>query len=194
MLYGCDVAADATGQSFVQQLAALTGADVAASTDLTGSSALGGIWSLEFATGSIEATDSLNISLMQPYAGLLALSFAPVTNFAVVADTPQSVAIADLNGDGNLDLAIASSFSDNVSVLLGTGTGSFGAATNFGAGSLPFSVAIADLNRDGNLDLAIANGFTTNTVSVLLGTGTGSFGAATNFATGRFAVSVAIGT
>ncbi|MCY6490811.1 DUF4347 domain-containing protein [Leptolyngbya sp. GGD] len=59
LLYSCDVAADATGQSFVQQIAALTGADVAASTDLTGSSALGGDWTLEFATGSIEAAPAL---------------------------------------------------------------------------------------------------------------------------------------
>jgi Domain of unknown function (DUF4347) len=55
LLYGCDVAADAIGQGFVQQLAALTGADVAASSNLTGSAALGGDWTLEYQTGTIEA-------------------------------------------------------------------------------------------------------------------------------------------
>jgi Domain of unknown function (DUF4347) len=55
LLYGCDVAADAIGQGFVQQLAALTGADVAASSNLTGSAALGGDWVLEYQTGTIEA-------------------------------------------------------------------------------------------------------------------------------------------
>jgi hypothetical protein len=55
LLYGCNVAADAIGQGFVQQLAALTGADVAASDDLTGSAALGGDWVLEYQTGAIEA-------------------------------------------------------------------------------------------------------------------------------------------
>jgi predicted outer membrane repeat protein len=55
LLYGCDVAADAIGQGFVQQLATLTGADVAASSNLTGSAALGGDWVLEYQTGAIEA-------------------------------------------------------------------------------------------------------------------------------------------
>ena len=42
---------------------------------------------------------------------------------------PQSVTTADLNGDGKLDLVVADAFG-GVSVLLGTGTGGFGAATN----------------------------------------------------------------
>ncbi|WP_442910747.1 putative Ig domain-containing protein, partial [Kluyvera sp. CHPC 1.2972] len=54
LLYGCDVAEN-TGQSFVSLLAQLTGADIAASSDLTGDSAQGGDWTLESHTGSIEA-------------------------------------------------------------------------------------------------------------------------------------------
>jgi Domain of unknown function (DUF4347)/Bacterial Ig domain len=54
LLYGCNVAENATGQNFVNQLATLTGADVAASTDLTGSAALGGDWVLEYQTGQVE--------------------------------------------------------------------------------------------------------------------------------------------
>lgn len=72
LLYGCDVAADATGQNFVSQLAALTGADVAASTDLTGSSALGGNWNLEFSTGTIEASDILSDGAKATYQNVLA--------------------------------------------------------------------------------------------------------------------------
>ncbi len=53
LLYGCDVARD--GDAFIQQLAALTGADIAASTDPTGAARLGGDWQLEASTGSIEA-------------------------------------------------------------------------------------------------------------------------------------------
>jgi len=55
LLYGCDVAAGATGAAFIDSLAGLTGADVAASTDLTGSAALGGNWTLEAHSGAIEA-------------------------------------------------------------------------------------------------------------------------------------------
>ena len=80
----------------------------------------------------------------------------------------------------------------NVSVLLGNGDGTFGAATNFAAGRRPASVAIGDLNGDGKLDLAVANS-DSNNVSVLLGNGNGTFGAATNFAAGSEPRSVAIG-
>jgi len=119
------------------------------------------------------------------------VSFDPATNFAVGAH-PYFVAIGDLDGDGKPDLAVANNWSDNVSVLLGTGTGSLYPATNFAVGSNPFSVAIGDLNGDGKPDLAVSNGGTNN-VSILLGTGTGSFGPATNFAVGSCPLSVAIG-
>src|SRR5205807_1266513 len=81
---------------------------------------------------------------------------------------------------------------NNVSILLGTGTGSFSAATNFAVGSNPISVAIGDFNGDGKSDLAVANQLSNN-VSILLGSGTGSFSAATNFVVGASPISVAIG-
>ncbi len=127
-------------------------------------------------------------------------SFGAKTDFGTDF-VPASVAVGDFNGDGNLDLATANGdpsgfFSDTdpqtVSILLGTGTGSFGAKTNFGTGSSPQSVAVGDFNGDGKLDLAVAN-FDSNTGSILLGTGTGSFGPKTDFGTGAGPVSVAVG-
>lgn len=56
LLYGCNVAQGETGQTFIEQLATLTGADVAASTDLTGAASKGGDWELETTTGAVEAT------------------------------------------------------------------------------------------------------------------------------------------
>ena len=53
LLYGCDVAQGDSGQSFIAQLAQLTGADVAASTDLTGAASLGGDWVLEAESGAV---------------------------------------------------------------------------------------------------------------------------------------------
>jgi Ca2+-binding RTX toxin-like protein len=67
LLYGCKVAATAVGQRFIEQLAAYTQADVAASTDATGAAVLGGNWQLEAATGRIES-DALDADA---YAGLL---------------------------------------------------------------------------------------------------------------------------
>jgi hypothetical protein len=51
LLYGCNIAADQTGVDFIGSVAALTGADVAASDDLTGASELGGDWELEVQHG-----------------------------------------------------------------------------------------------------------------------------------------------
>jgi subtilase family serine protease/pimeloyl-ACP methyl ester carboxylesterase len=125
------------------------------------------------------------------------VSFSPATDFAVGAN-PYSVAIGDLNGDGKPDLAVRGGVyagTGNISILLGTGTGSFGSAMNFGIGTVvypnPLSVAIGDLNGDGKPDLA--TDVYSNTVSILLGTGTGSFGLPTNFTVEMNPVSIAIG-
>src|SRR5207302_4496651 len=64
-------------------------------------------------------------------------------------------------------IVTANKNSNNVSVLLGDGTGSFSAATNFAVGSSPNSVAVGDFNGDGKQDLATANSGLAN-VSVLL--------------------------
>ncbi len=72
MLYGCNVAAGSEGNHFVKQLSQLTGADVAASTDLTGSATLGGDWDLEFSTGAIEADSIFNTTVAAAYSNVLA--------------------------------------------------------------------------------------------------------------------------
>ena len=74
LLYGCDVAADAQGQAFVDGLARLTGADVAASDNMTGQSALGGDWTLEYRTGDIARASTADATALQDWSGLLAIS------------------------------------------------------------------------------------------------------------------------
>ncbi len=110
------------------------------------------------------------------------------SNFAAKVDYatgvgPRSVTSADVNGDGHIDLAVANSDSDSVSVLLGDGTGSFAAKVDYATGSGSISVTSADVNGDGHVDLAVAN-MKADTVSVLLGDGTGSFAAKVDYATG----------
>ncbi len=78
----------------------------------------------------------------------------------------MSVAAADLNGDGKVDLAVANWAHASVSVLLNNGDGTFGNKVDSPTGGGPISVAAADLNDDGKLDLAVANP-SSNTVSVL---------------------------
>jgi hypothetical protein len=85
---------------------------------------------------------------------------------------PSSVAIGDLSGDGIHDLVTTngSMYSvgpDTVSVLVGSGLGTFGAPIAFGVNGSPVSVAIADVNADGRRDLITAN-YASNDFSVLL--------------------------
>src|SRR5262245_28697447 len=61
------------------------------------------------------------------------VSFLPAANYWVGID-PHSVAVGDFNGDGKQDLAAANSGSANVSVLLGSGSGTFASAGNFAVG------------------------------------------------------------
>ena len=84
-----------------------------------------------------------------------------------MGDFPRSVAVADLNADGAPDLVTANGASNDVSVLLGSGDGTFQAQQTFPVSDGPFSVAVADLNADGAPDLVTANGFSDD-VSVLL--------------------------
>ncbi len=113
-------------------------------------------------------------------ASIKVATFGSAIDF-VVGSLPTFAVVADFNGDGKSDLAVANNNSDNVSILLGNGTGSFGAATNFAVGTYPTSVAVGDFNGDGKLDLVVTN-FGSDNVSILLGNGDGTFGAATNYA------------
>jgi VCBS repeat-containing protein len=72
LLYGCDVAATADGQAFVATLGRLMGADVAASDDLTGTTALGGNWTLEYHSGAIEANQLISADYQLNWQGTLA--------------------------------------------------------------------------------------------------------------------------
>src|SRR5690606_1436286 len=83
LLYGCDIAAGSEGEAFITEMAHLTGADIAASTDATGAEELGGDWDLELATGAIEAT-ALSVA---GFNGLLAaLPTVAITDLPAAGD------------------------------------------------------------------------------------------------------------
>jgi hypothetical protein len=116
-------------------------------------------------------------------------TFQTAQNFSVPTGA-EAVAVADLNGDGKPDLAVANEGGGKggvVSVLLGNGDGTFQAAQNTSTGANgPTSIAVDDFNGDGKPDLVIAFfGTTPGTVSVFLGNGDGTFAAAQNFTTGN---------
>ena len=91
----------------------------------------------------------------------------------VVVSDPANVAVADLNGDGKLDLAIPSQTEPVVVVLLGRGDGSFGQTLSIPAGQGGNFLLAADLDGDGHLDLATSN--QDGSATVLWGNGDGTF-------------------
>ncbi|PZP99453.1 MAG: hypothetical protein DI587_10215, partial [Variovorax paradoxus] len=101
LLYGCDVASDDAGRALVQGLADLTGADVAASLDATGATALGGNWTLEMQTGAIEARLAFDLQTQAQWQGLLATY--TVTSTADSGAGTLRQAITDANANAGAD-------------------------------------------------------------------------------------------
>ena len=71
LFYGCGLAGSASGQQLVDQIGALTGADVAASTDVTGAATRGGDWDLEYAAGHVETTVAISPAAQAEWDGQL---------------------------------------------------------------------------------------------------------------------------
>ena len=128
-------------------------------------------------------------------------TFAAKQDFTV-GTQPNSVVIADLNGDGRADIATNNFGAATVSVLLNTTpTGaaalSFAAKQDFPVGTNPVDLDVGDFNSDGRLDLVSAN-YGAASVSVLLNTtpmqaGLATFAAQTTFATGTSPDGIAVG-
>ncbi len=146
LIYGCAVGAGAEGAAFVHRLAALTGADVAASEDLTGAQNKGGDWDLEVVSGTIDATIPFSPEGQSHYEAILAAtainlaSLNGATGFRLDGVTAGDLAgisvhaAGDINGDGFDDLIVGAR---NATGSHGANSGStfvvFGQSTAFGA-------------------------------------------------------------
>jgi hypothetical protein len=105
----------------------------------------------------------------------------------------SSVALADFDGDGRLDVA-ATSFSDSLIVVMrGNGDGTFRTpGDRYMVGWYPNAMVVADLDGDGRLDLASANQHS-NSVSILSGNGDGTFRPAVDYGTGGYPIGLTFG-
>jgi hypothetical protein len=125
-------------------------------------------------------------------------------NSAYTFNAPNSVVVADFNGDGYPDVAVASASIDQtttnerpgyVAVILQnkSSPGSFQSPAHFSIDGNPSAMAAGQLGAPGSVDLAVAN-FNKGTISVLLETspGSGTFQAASNLPTGGSPSGVAI--
>jgi type II secretory pathway component GspD/PulD (secretin) len=128
--------------------------------------------------------NTISILLNQDNGNFVAQANSP---FKLAKDETGPVSIAEgtfgntvVNSNGvtvsPVDLVIANSTSNNVTVLLGNGDGTFteAAGSPYAVGTEPSSVVVADFNGDGNLDFAVANKGD-NTISVFKGDGNGGF-------------------
>jgi hypothetical protein len=113
--------------------------------------------------------------------------------------SPAGLLLADMNGDGKLDLVVSDggngkSATGTIDILLGNGDGTFQPPTFIATKTPPLSLTVADLNRDGILDVAVGNR-PGNDVSIMLGAGDGTLRAPVNYPIGTgptLAVAIAL--
>ena len=175
--------------------------------DYTLAAAVAGVGGTTSPTGTVSFLDTSDGNYLLETAALATspaeLGFLNSSNPAA-GSLPTSIAVADFNGDGKADLAVANSVSstcptvpcpesDTVTILLGNGDGTFTATpVSPATGAQPLSIAVGDFNGDGKPDLAVANSGS-NTVTILLGNGDGTFTRAASPATGNTPEFVAVG-
>ena len=107
LVYGCDVAEDESGKTLIATLAEMTGADIAASDDITGAADKGGDWVLEFSSGSIESATSEHIN----YDGTLSLIGASVWSDDAIYNDSVSAAAPIVIDPANYEMELFGAFS-----------------------------------------------------------------------------------
>ena len=117
--------------------------------------------------------------------------FFKLSSSPVVGNDPRTVAAADVNGDGKMDLISANYYGGSLSVLTNNGSGGGVLSGTYTVGTYPLEVVTADVNGDGKVDLICANSENADsTLSVLTNSGSGGFVRSGNYSVGAGPYSV----
>ncbi len=139
-------------------------------------------------TGFMRKTIIAVVLLLGPQVSAQGTMFDAHVTYGV-GNSPQGVHPADLDGDGDVDLAVANGGTNYVSVLINNGDGTYQPAVSYQVGTNPYSVYAADLNGDNHKDLAVAN-HNSHNLSVLFNNGDGTFQPEVSYAVGTKPISV----
>lgn len=168
LFYGCQVTAEQTGINFIEKIAQLTSADVAASNNITG---IDGDWILEHRTGSIESDlvfnidSDINLAIKQvtgtptPYQEIL------LRNDSILSETNENwnFEIEDYNGDGIKDIfAINQQGDSSTEITILNGADNYQSyllqtATALDKTGDSWHFEVGDYNNDGKIDIYAIN-------------------------------------
>jgi hypothetical protein len=190
LLYGCNVAAGSEGELFIEQLAHLTQADIAASNNATGHPGLGGDWDLEFQVGEAQQNTLLSTDILSSWKAILQVEtvldvqFNPLnfgTNFTDPSSTqriytnilpgssPRVDAVIDLTfnnltlnsiDDNNSNLARLQPRLNSPGTPPGSVTYDITLQDEFGNPIALNNFALTGIDIDGNREFYIISGFT----------------------------------
>lgn len=129
----------------------------------------------------VPSTDTCTNESIEVFLGNGDGTFRPPESSPSLTNDVTSIAFADLNGDGKLDLGAVDSNAAQDTIMLGAGDGTFHASNIYETeGVSPLFGVFGDFNADGNIDLAVSNecsdlDCTIGSVVALLGNGKGTF-------------------
>ncbi len=134
--------------------------------------------------GDVSDLPSISTPFPQTVNAVAGNGFNPAVNYAA-GTMPLYMAAGDFNGDGNVDLAVATDVANSsVSILIGNGDGTFKPAVSYATDEDVYWVAVGDFNGDGIPDLVIAGSSLTAEnwgLAVLIGNGDGTFQTPTTY-------------
>ncbi len=131
LLYGCNVAKGDLGAAFAQRLSQLTGANIAASTSLTGSANKGGDWELGYTTGAMDASLAFGPQVRSAYQGILAIKVTYDALFPPQAKNAFDYAVNIWNrllDTSKAEVEVKATWSSS----LGSGSGTLGITSSTG--------------------------------------------------------------